>query len=217
LSNAESSKNLAAIGAILLFLSFIPVVGIIGIILVLVGMKGLAEHYKDDSIYRNAIRGVIFGVIGIIAMSVGLVAVFFASMVSTVIVGPVGVIGGILSLILILVVAFVFYLFMAMYFKRSFDSLSERSGEQLFHTAGTLLLWGAVLTIIGIGLILIFLAWIIATIGFFSIKVPQSYSYVPPQTAAPTMQVTRFCPNCGAPEDPNSTFCPHCGKQLPPP
>ncbi len=208
---------MAAIGAILLFLSFIPVVGIIGIILVLVGMKGLAEHYKDDSIYRNAIRGVIFGIIGIIAMSVGLFAVFFASVVSTVTLGPVGVIGGILSLILILVLAFVFYLFMAMYFKRSFDSLAERSGEQLFHTSGTLLLWGAVLTIIGIGLILIFLSWIIATIGFFSIKVPQPFSYVPPQAAAPAMQVTRFCPNCGAPQDPNTTFCPHCGKQLPPP
>ena len=82
-SNVESSKTLAAIGAILLFLSFIPVVGIIGIILVLIGMKGLSEYYKDESIYRNALKGVIFGIIGIIAVSVGSILAFLGGMFST--------------------------------------------------------------------------------------------------------------------------------------
>ncbi len=222
MSDVESSKTLAGIGSILLFLSFIPLVGLIGIIMILIGLKGLAEHYKDDSIYRNAIRGVLFGIIGIIAVSVGVVAAIVGGFFSVFTLGAAGIIGGILTLILILVVAFVFYLLMAMYFKRAFDSLAERSGEQLFHTAGTLLFIGAILTIVGIGLFLIFIAWIIATVGFFSMKVtptqqysqqPYGYSPPPPPTV---LQATRYCPNCGAPVDANATFCPHCGKQLSP-
>ena len=220
MSDVESSKTLAGIGAILLFLSFIPLVGLIGIIMILIGLKGLAEHYKDDSIYRNAIRGVLFGIIGIIAVSIGVIAAIVGGFFSVFTLGAAGIIGGILTLILILVVAFVFYLLMAMYFKRAFDSLAERSGEQLFHTAGTLLFIGAILTIVGIGLFLIFIAWIIATVAFFSMKVTptqqymkQPYGYIPPPPAAST-QAKRFCPNCGAPDNANATFCSHCGKQL---
>jgi uncharacterized membrane protein len=223
-SNVESSKTLAAIGAILLFLSFIPVVGIIGIILVLIGMKGLSEYYKDESIYRNALKGVIFGIIGIIAVSVGSILAFLGGMFSTFAFGAAGIIGGLLALILILVVAFIFYLLMAMNFRLAFDSLAERSGEQLFHTAGTLLFLGAILTIIAVGLILIFIAWIIATIAFFSMNVssrqygqqqPYGYSPPPPPTTAQPAQTARFCPNCGAPVQLGAAFCPNCGKQLP--
>ena len=101
--------------------------------------------------------------------------------------------------------------------RKSFNSLAQKSGEHMFETAGTLLFVGAILTIVLVGFLLIFIAWIMATIAFFSIKVPQqSYGYAPPPTATPTIQSTRFCPNCGAPVDANATFCPHCGKQLPP-
>ena len=58
-----------------------------------------------------------------------------------------------------------------MNFRRAFSLLAQKSGEHSFETAGNLLWWGAILTIVfGIGLILIFIAWIFATIGFFSIK-----------------------------------------------
>ena len=62
----ETSKLLAAIGSLLLFLSFIPYIGIVGLILLFIGIKGLAEHYRDDSIYQNTIKGLIFGFIAII-------------------------------------------------------------------------------------------------------------------------------------------------------
>ena len=31
---------------------------------------------------------------------------------------------------------------------------------------------------------------------------------------APTIQSQRFCPNCGSPVTPDATYCSHCGKQL---
>jgi uncharacterized membrane protein len=216
-SNFESSKMLAGIGAILMFLGFIPVVGIIGIILVLIGMRGLAEHYRDESISRNVFTGVIFGIIGFIAIAVGgfSVGALFS-------LGFAGIIGGILGLLVLLVVVFIFFLFMAINFRRALYALADRSGEHLFHTAGTLLFIGAVLTIVFfIGLILIFIAWIIATIGFFSLRAaPQpSYTYTPPPpttppAAATTTTGTQYCPHCGAPVSQGAAFCSHCGQKI---
>jgi uncharacterized membrane protein len=211
-----SSKDLAGIGAVL---CFIPAVSIVGIIMVLIGMKGLAENYKDASIYRNALTGVIFGVMGLVALAVGFVAIFVGGMFSSLTLGAGGFLFGMLSGFLLLFIVFIFFVLMATYLRKAFTSLAQRSGEHLFETAGTWLFYGAILIIVfGIGLIIMVVAWIIATIAFFSIKVPiqpYAYAYAPTQSA-PTMQASRFCPNCGAPVDANATFCPHCGKQLPP-
>ncbi len=219
-STFESSKLLAAIGAVLTFLGFVPVLPIIGLILVLIGMKGLAEHYRDESIYKNAFTGVIFGIIGFIVLAVssigfGTLSVFTFSAAS--------VIGGIIGLILIMIVGFIFFLFMAINFRKALYALADRSGEHLFHTAGTLLFIGAVLTIILVGYVLVFIAWILATIAFFSLKSgasAPSYSYTPPPTAQPPPAAptatngTQYCPHCGAPVAQGAAFCSHCGKQI---
>ena len=213
MSNLESNKNLAGIGSILLIF---PIVSIVGIILVLIGMKGLSEYYKEPSIYQNALWGVIFGIIALIAIAVAVPIVAISGLFSVFTLGF-----GLLSLLLLLLIVFVFYLIAALYFRRAFNALAQKSGEHMFETAGLLLWIGAILTIVFfLGLVLILVAWILATIAFFSIKVPsQPYAYTPPTTpvssTAPPTQATRYCPNCGAPVEPNTAFCPHCGKQLP--
>jgi uncharacterized membrane protein len=222
MSNVESSKTLAGVGTILLILSIVPdagaVLGIIGAILLLIGIKGLASYYQDNEIYQNTLMGIIFLIIAIVVIAVAVVGAIlsFATII--------GIGFGILIAIAGLVVAFVFYLLAAMHLRKTFNVLAQKSGENSFATAGTLLWWGAILTIIFVGLILIFIAWIFATIGFFSMKLQQQQpyasqpsSYTPPPTppvAQPT-QATRYCPNCGAPVESNTTFCLHCGKQLP--
>ena len=185
MSNFESSKNLASIGSILLFLSFIPFLGIVGIILVYLGLKGLSDYYQEPGIYKEALKGLIYGIIALIVTTIG---VIFATIIGIFTFGM----GTILVILALLVVDFVFYLLMAMNFRRAFSLLAQRSGEHSFETAGTLLWWGAILTIIGIGLILIFIAWIFATIGFFSLKTiaqpTQPYGYIaspPPPPAHP--------------------------------
>ena len=216
MSSLESNKNLAGIGSILLMF---PVVSIVGIILLFVGIKGLSEYYKDDSIYRNAIWGVIFGIIALVAIAVAVPIFIMGGVFSSFALGAPGIGFGLVSLLLIAVIVFIFYVIAAMYFRRAFNSLAQRTGEHMFETAGKLLFIGAILTILFlIGLLLIFVAWIIATIAFFSIKVPsQPYAYGPaPASTATTTQATRYCPHCGSPVDANATFCPHCGKQLPP-
>jgi uncharacterized membrane protein len=214
MSSLESNKNLAGIGSILLMF---PAVSIIGIILLFIGIKGLAEYYKDDSIYRNALRGLIFLIVAAVAIAVAVPLFIIGGMFSAFSAGLFGIGLGLVALLLLAVIVFVFYVIAAMNLRKSFNTIAQKSGEHMFETAGTLLFVGAILTIIFfIGLLLIVVAWIIATIAFFSIKAPQQqYTYTPPLTTARPLQATRFCSNCGAPQDANATFCSHCGKQLP--
>lgn len=216
-STWESSKSLAGIGAILLFLSFIPVVGIIGIILLLVGMKGLADYYKDPAIYQDALWGLIFGIIGIVAVTVLFFGGLFGGIFGGLAFGAGFLLSGFLFFGLVLVVAFIFYLLMATYFRRAFSLLAQKSGEHMFETAGLLLLIGAILTIVLVGVFLILVAWILLTVAFFSMRLPSQpsvYTQAPPNPTAPMPQATRFCPNCGAPVETNAMYCPHCGTQL---
>lgn len=215
MNSFESGKNYASIGSVLLFLSFIPFVGIIGLILVYLGMKEFSGYYNEPSIHQDTFKGFIWGIIALVVTAVGVLFAFIVFI-------PTLGIGSVLIILALAVVDFVFYLLMAMNFRKAFTLLAQRSGEHSFETAGNLLLWGAILTIaFGIGLILIFIAWIFATIGFFSIKTTnqptQTYGYnTPPPPPPPTMtsQAQRYCPNCGAPVAANATFCPNCGKQL---
>ena len=116
-SNLESSKTLSGIGSILLIF---PIISIVGIILVLIGMKGLSEYYKEPSIYQNALWGVIFGIIALIAIAVAvpLFFVFGAFSVFTLGLSLLGLFG-------LAVVVFVFYLIAAMYFRRAFNALAQ--------------------------------------------------------------------------------------------
>jgi uncharacterized membrane protein len=172
----ESGKNLAGIGSIFLVLP-VPFLSIVGIILVLVGMRNLSRAYNDESIWKNTLYAVIFGIIGIIASGLTLVSLFFGGIFSAATFGvgdTTGLLGFFVGLIIFLFIAFIFYILEAVYIRRAFDSLATRSGVGLFRTGGLLLLIGAVLTIFLVGLFLIFIAWILILVAFFQIPVNPS-------------------------------------------
>jgi uncharacterized membrane protein len=223
LSSLESSKNLAGIGAILLLFSFVPfggwVIGIIGIILLLMGIKGISGYYQDPAIYQNALSGAVLYVIALIASAVSLGGLSLSGVFSAATLGGLFGIGvGIFLFIVALVVAFIFLVLAATRIRRCLTRIGQHSGVHLFETAGLLFFIGAILTIVFVGLALIVVAWILALIAFFSIRVPYAQPpYTPPPPATqPPSQATRYCPYCGAPVDKTATFCPNCGRQLPP-
>jgi uncharacterized membrane protein len=76
------------------------------------------------------------------------------------------------SIIVAFVIAFVFVIVSAIFYRKSFDLLATKSGVNMFGTAGLLLLIGAVLTIILVGFIVMWIAFILLAVGFFSIKPP---------------------------------------------
>lgn len=225
----EYSKTLAMEGSILILLGLVPyvgwVLGIIGVVLLLRGMKELSNYYQDAEIYQNSLTGVKYYIIALIAIAVSgagfIVGLVVAGIGATIVIGNViGLTIGIASL----VIAFVFYVLAATHLRKTFNALAEKTGEHSFSTAGTLLWWGSILTIIMVGLFLILIAWIFAIIGFFTMKPPQQfaspnngYSYTPPppQSSAEPSKPQVYCSSCGAPLGPQATFCSRCGKKVP--
>jgi uncharacterized membrane protein len=184
----ESGKNLAGIGSIFLIIP-VPFLSIVGIILVLIGMKNLSKAYNDESIWKNTLYAVIFGIIGIVASGLTLFSLFFGGIIASSAIGvsdSTGIAGFFAGLIIFLIVAFIFYILEAIYIRRAFDSLATRSGVGLFRTGGMLLLIGAILTIVLVGLFLIFIAWILILVAFFQIPTTSQQSQMPPPPP-PTM------------------------------
>ena len=229
-TNFQYSKTLAMEGSILITLGLIPyvgwVLGIVGIVLLLRAMKEFANYYQDNSIYQNSLTGIKFYIVALIALAVagaGFVVGFvfngFANNGSLAAFG----IGNALGLavgVAFLVIACVFYVLAATHLRKTFDTLAQKTGEHSFVTAATLLWLGAWLTLIGVGVLLLFIAWIFAVIGFFTLKSPQQpyasqpYGYTsppPPPSSGPT---PIYCSNCGTPLKSQATYCSNCGKKV---
>ena len=173
----ETDKKLCGIGSILIAIGFlVPFLGLIGIILLLIGLKGLSNDYNSPVIFQNALYGFIFGIISIIILSIAMITIFFVRMSTIIsmdgmIMGPFRMFGIELILaLLLLIITFVLFLLSAIFYKRSFDIIAEKSGEKLFNTIGILLIIGSVLIILLVGYIILIATWIIAAIAFFSIR-----------------------------------------------
>ena len=185
--NFEYSKTLAIEGSILLLLSLIPyvgwVLGIVGVVLLLRSMKEFSNYYQDEKIYQDSLTGVKYYIIAIVAAAVAIAAftigIWSATAFTSAFTLTAGFGIGLAAFIAGLVVAFVFYVLASSHLKRTFNTLADKSGEGSLATAGTLLWIGSILTIIGVGLILIFISWIFATIGFSAMKSRQYQQYSP--------------------------------------
>jgi uncharacterized membrane protein len=223
----ESNKILAGVGALLVAVgSFIPftgaigIVAIVGIILVLIGVRGLADGFKDYSIFRNTLYGFIFEVIAIlcgVAAFTSLILGFLGSL--TIFTRPnFGLI--ILVAIVLLILVLVFFVLGAVFFRQAFGALADKSGEGIFRIGGLLLLLGAVLTIILVGFVLLFVAWLLIAVGFFSMRPPgASGSAYQPQPSTPVFSQpasgqAKYCAYCGAGNRLEASFCTRCGRRL---
>ncbi len=201
----ESSKTLAGEGAVLVLLSLIPyvgwVLGIVGVVLLAKAMKEFSNYYQDQSLYHEAWTGIKFYIIAIVAAAVAIVGIVLGAASATSMfaenanfIFTAGFAAGLITLLAGLVVAFVFYVLAANHLKDCFNNLAKKSGERNFDTAATLLWIGAILTIIGVGLILILVAWIFATIGFFSMRARPYQQYAPPTNGYYTQSPTNPVP-----------------------
>jgi uncharacterized membrane protein len=193
----ESSKTLSAVGALLLVIgavvgfvwSFSGIVSLIGIILLLIGLKGLANYYKEDGIFNNALYSIIIAIVGFI-VGIGVViasalsalselgidweniedwANFGTDVANVVTDFDFNTLATLIGALLIGLIIFYIVLIVAMFFfRKSMNQLSSKSGIGLFSTAGLLMLLGAIIP--GIGLLLILIGAIIVTIAFFQLK-----------------------------------------------
>ncbi len=197
----ESSKNLTAFGFLLIVIgaalgsvvSFSGILSLIGMILLLIGLKGLANFYKEAGIFDNALYSVIIAVVGCV-VGVGVMAtsavlaladlgIDWANIEDWANIGTdigtvftdfnLSTIAALLGALLAGLVILWATLIISMYFlRKSMNQLSTKSGIGLFGTAGILVLIGAVVPVIG--LLIIWIGFILATVAFFQMKKEQT-------------------------------------------
>jgi uncharacterized membrane protein len=189
----ESRKYLGGIGALLLFLIIVPSVGwilaLIGLILSLIGFKGLADYYKEQGIFNNALYTVIMGIIGVgvfiallLTAAIGFLtelgidfaniadsAAWFAQISDAEILNV--AMGYITQFAVAVLALWVCIIIGAILLRRSLGVVSEKSGVGLFGTTGLIFLIGAIIPVIG--LFLIWISFLLLAIAFFMLKPQQ--------------------------------------------
>jgi uncharacterized membrane protein len=215
----ESSKTLGGIGAVLLFIGIIPfhqpylgAIALVGFILVLVALHGLANYYKENGIFNNALYGFVAAIVGVVAAVAAAVYVILYTSILTDFLDKIypGWNGNYSSLagltpttsnitksdvtpvleavFSVLAILWVFLMISAYFNRRSLKMLSAKANVGLFSTAGLLLIIGAILAIVLIGFLLMWIAVLLMAIAFFQIQ-PQPKQPIAP--AAPPQQTPR--------------------------
>jgi len=196
--NITTSKNLGGIGALLMFIGVIPyistlgIIEIIGLILVMIALHNIASHYMDRGIFNNAIWALVIGLVGGVVAIVTVVATVLPNLtnflhtvypswngdwtalsgltpdtsaitIETMIPFIVGFLAAFVILWIVSIIA-------AFFVRRSLKTLTAKSGVGLFGTAGLLMLIGAFLAIIAIGIFLFWIALLLLAVAFFSLR-----------------------------------------------
>jgi uncharacterized membrane protein len=201
----ESSKTLGGIGAILMFIGIFPIISyygiveLVGAILVIVGLRGLANYYKENRIFSNALYGIIAGIVGVVIAAVAAGVTVLTSLSDllkqiypgwngdwstlqgmtpdTTNLDPSAIFPLIAGILVILVIVWIFAIIAAFFIWRSLKQVSNKSNVGLFGTAGIILLIGAVIPLLG--LVLMWISALLLAIAFFTLKPQQP---IPPMT-----------------------------------
>jgi uncharacterized membrane protein len=188
--NIENDKIMGIIGTLLLVIS--PIVSGWGIILVLIGtilllvaFNGLANHYQDRSVFHNVLYGGVIFVAGLV-IAVAIIAVAATSLIlsSGGIVDPSVLqtmdLGALfISVVLALIIILACSVIGTIFIRKSLKTVSQKSGTTMFATAGTVLFIGAILTIVVIGLLIIWIAMILLLVAFIQLRNEPAHEWRP--------------------------------------
>ena len=147
----------------------------------MVAVKYASDILGDPKIFNNMLYAVIIGIVGIVVAIVTVIAAVFKAIGlgylsgSFAYTGPtnvtVGDITGLLGVIILgLLGVWICFLVSSVFLRSSYTELGRRLDVSLFDTAGLLYFIGAALTIVLVGLLLIFVAEILFVVAFFSIN-----------------------------------------------
>jgi uncharacterized membrane protein/ribosomal protein L40E len=204
LGKLSDAKILGGIGSIL---EIIPVASIVGYILTLIAVKFVSDEVQDGTIFNDMIYAVVAGIVGV---GVGAFILFFGAISSVFTLG----VGALVGVAAFLVIAWIALLVSSLFIRRAFGKIADRLNVGTFRTAGTLYFVGAILTIVLVGVIILFVAYIVQIIAFFSI--PESLPSMQASTAAPMAPQStgsKYCSSCGTQMPSAATFCPKCGAR----
>jgi uncharacterized membrane protein len=215
LGKLSDAKVLGGIGSIL---EIIPILSIVGYILVLFSVKFVSDEVKDGSIFNDMIIAVVAGIVGVAA---GGFILIFSGIFSIFTAGLSAFVG----IIAVLVVVWIALIVSSIFVRRAYDKMATKLNVGTFRTAGTLYFIGALLTIILVGFLILFVAYIVQIVAFFSIQdtlaapagpsMAQGTSAMSPTSPPVAQGSTKYCSSCGAQIQSSATFCPKCGAKQP--
>lgn len=159
------AKYMGGIGSIILFAQ---AVGLIGAIMVFISIKKISDVTDKKEIFSNYLKSFIFGALSIVVLTIFYFISFtiFASLNKGFNLSHSVNIILIFSFLLIPYIAFIISTFFK---KKSFAAIGKELGIKAFEQAGNLSFAGAILSILFVGFIILFIAWIYEVIAFFSI------------------------------------------------
>ncbi len=148
--------------SILLFLPYVSIlIAISGIIFSFIAMYKISQYTQDKSIFKNFLIAFMISFFGgTIALFAGIMLVAFLINGETVFL--VGMVIGFVLLYIITVISGYFY-------NKAFSSTAELLKYNLFKIGGKFIFWGCVATIVFIGIIGIWVGWILIAIAFFTL------------------------------------------------
>lgn len=162
----KNAKYLGGIGAILSVFGVIPWIGWLlvlgGMILLLIAIKKIADITKEKSIFKDYLRGFIFGSIATFLFFVFLgigVFLLFKEKTTTRFIPT-------MFIYLIVVACCISY---GYFIKRSFTKIAEHTKEDIFKLTGKIFYISGYLTIIFIGFFGFFIGEILEAVAFFSL------------------------------------------------
>jgi uncharacterized membrane protein len=166
----ELAKVLAGVGGLVagvgVFTNWAAV--LIGAVLIYVGLSAYVEKLGDDVAKDNAVKWLLYVVFASVAFAVAQSATSF-SLVSLHAVWALA--GAVLAVAVAAWVAgWILQVASAYRMRQLLTLLKETTGEGLFGTANTLYWWGSALIIVFIGAVLLFAAYILIGLGFFTAK-----------------------------------------------
>jgi uncharacterized membrane protein len=189
MASLSNAKTLGGVGGIL---ALIPAISVIGWILIIVSMKEVSDNAHDKRIFDDALIG---GVSAI--LSAVLIIVLFADgaaigFINSVIgfkasFGP----GGFLGASATFAVFYAFATVSGIFMKRAYDKATPNLRVGQLATAGLLYLVGALTSVLVVGFLIFYIAFIYQIIGYFSIQdQPQFIQYYgyPPPIPVPSQQ-----------------------------
>jgi len=233
---ASGSGSLFSSYFTIILFAVIGIIALAGFILFVLAMHRLSQHYNEPGIFKNTLYGFLINIVSTITVIVIYLILFTNLMhsipqgnVQTTAATPIPTVPPILnslgliisSSLAIFAITIVLGIVSAVFYMRAFNKLGEKSGIDNFKTVGLLYLLGIVLSVVGVGVLLVWIAWIIALIGFRSLnpKAPESstfahYNQIPPPPTTSDILQKIYCPYCGTKNDADSRYCRSCGKQL---
>jgi len=178
----SEAKILGGIGALLMLCGgfILPGIGaIVGLVLLFIAVKYISDEVKDQGIFDNYLMHFICSIIAIVAVvliffaSIGFSFTFFTAIQKMNFTDFNSVWSFfepyLLWWVIAIAIGWIFLVIGALYLRKCYDSMASHTKVHLFSTTGLVYFIGAVTLIIGIGILIIFIAKVLEIVAYFSL------------------------------------------------